>query len=273
MTEIAPLDAPLAVVTGASSGIGAALARVLAARGYVPMVVARRVDRLKELAAEIRDAHGREALVRECDLADRDDRARLAEELAEREVAVLCNNAGFPTCGPLAGADPRREAEEVEVNTVAMHQLTLAVLPGMLARRAGAILITGSTAGEQPVPTAATYAATKAFANVFAESLHVELRGTGVTCTLLAPGPVRTEFTEVGGITGAENARWFAWMTPQKVAEEAVRGMALGRRVVVPGPMAKVQAIAGRHTPRPVLFPVLRGVVLPRLRAADRHAS
>jgi short-subunit dehydrogenase len=272
MSRIEPLAGPLAVVTGASSGIGVALARVLAGRGFVPMLVARRGDRLKRLATEIRDAHGVDAEIRECDLADRADRGHLAEELAAREVTVLCNNAGFPGCEPVVAADPRREAAQVEVNTVALHQLTLAVLPGMLARRAGAILVTGSTAGEQPVPTAATYAATKAFANVFAESLHGELRGTGVTCTLLAPGPVRTEFAQVGGIPGAERVRWFGWLSAERVADEAVRAMARGQRVVVPGPMAKLQAFAGRHSPRAVLF-LLRGVILPRLRTRERHTS
>jgi uncharacterized protein len=266
------VTAGLAIVTGASSGIGTDLARGLAARGHSVLLVARRRDRIELLAKEIADAHGVDAEVWECDLADRDQRARLRAELQAREISVLCNNAGFPTCGPIQDSDPEREAAEVEVNAVALHELTLAVLPGMLARRSGGILITGSNGGEQPVPTAATYSATKAFANTFAEALHVELRGTGVSCTLLEPGPVRTEFNAVGGISGIEKHKWFAWMTPQRVAEDAIEGLLRGKRCVIPGPVAKAQAFAGRLLPRALLFLMLRGIILPRLRATARSS-
>jgi uncharacterized protein len=260
------------VVTGASSGIGAALARGLAVRGHDLVLVARRADRLELLAKEIRDTSDVEVEVRECDLADRAQRTRLAGELRALTPSMLCANAGFPTCGPLAGADPAREAAQVEVNVAAVHELVLAVLPGMLARRSGSILVTGSTAGDQPVPTAATYSASKAFANTFAQALAAELRGTGVTCTLLSPGPVRTEFTAVGGITGAESYRWVGWQTPDRVAAAALRAAARGRRVVVPGPLAKAQALGARLLPRRLLYPLLRTVILPRLRAGPPPA-
>lgn len=264
---------PLAVVTGASSGIGADLARGLAARGLDLWLVARGADAMEAVAKELRDAHRVSVRVRPCDLADPVQRAELGAELAATEVAVLCANAGFPTCGPLAENDPAREAAEIQVNVVALHQLTLAVLPGMLARRRGRILVTGSTAGRQPVPTAATYSATKAFANTFAESLHEELRGTGVTCTLLAPGPVRTRFYEAGGIPRLTEQKILAWLGSRRVAEEALTGLARGRRVVVPGPVAKVQDLAGRHTPRALLFPVLRTTILPRLRRGGNGSA
>jgi short-subunit dehydrogenase len=256
-----------AVVTGASSGIGEALARQLAARGHRLWLVARRGDRLTELARELRRRHRVEVEIRPCDLADRDGRAALCRELARLEVEVLANNAGFTTCGVLAEGDPLREAQEVEVNVVAMHELTLAVLPGMLARERGTILITGSTAGMQPVPSAATYAASKAFANTFAESLHDELRGTGVSCTLLAPGPVRTEFMAVGGASHLEERRWFAWKSPQSVARAGLRGARRGRRIAVPGAMAKLQGAAGRYLPHELSSLLIRSVVLPRMRA------
>jgi len=268
-----PTPGARAVVTGASSGIGRALACGLAARGHSLLLAARRKDVLEDLAAELRDRHGVEVDVRPCNLADRSERARLRDELADRQVSVLCNNAGFTTCGPLRNADPAREADELEVNAVAVHELTLAVLPGMLARGAGAILVTGSNAGAQPVPTAATYAATKAFANALAEALHVELRGTGVSCTLLAPGPVLTEFAAVGGVGHMEHKRWIAWTNVEQVAEEALDGLERGRRVVTPGAAAKWQAIAGRYTPRAVLFPLLHTVVMPMLRSGGRRLS
>jgi short-subunit dehydrogenase len=261
-----------AVVTGASSGIGAALAGQLASRGHRLLLVARRKDRLDSLARDLRQRHNVEVEIRECDLSDRTSRAALCEELATLEIGVLANNAGFTTCGLLAEGDPIREAQEVEVNVLAMHELTLTVLPGMLARRSGAILITGSTAGLQPVPSAATYAASKAFVNTFAESLHGELRGTGVTCTLLAPGPVRSEFMTVGGASYLEERRWFAWQSPEAVAKAGLRGARLGQRITIPGPMAKMQAIAGRHLPHGVTFVLLRAVILPGLRR-PRHGG
>jgi short-subunit dehydrogenase len=262
---------PIAVVTGASSGIGRALACELAARGHPLLLVARRVDRMTELAIRLRRRHGIEIEVWPCDLADAEERARLAEELRERPVSILCNNAGFTTCGPLRDADPAREAQAVAVNVAAVHELTLAVLPGMLERDGGSILITGSAAGEQPVPSAATYAATKAFVNSFAQALSVELHGTCVTCTLLAPGPVRTEFFDVGGVGRMESiTQVFAWQSPERVARDALRAMERGYRVITPGPMAKLQALGGHHMPRAILFPLLRWVFLPIVRYSAR---
>ena len=267
----APDPGAVAVVTGASSGIGTALATALARRGHPLLLVARREDRLRELADRLTAAHGVAAEVRVCDLTDRADRAALGAELAARRVGLLCANAGFATCGPLADADPDRERTEVELNVVATHELVLAVLPGMLARRSGALLLTGSTAGLQPVPTVATYAASKAFINTFAESLHVELRGTGVGCTLLAPGPTRTEFTGVAAVTHIEKHRWMAWADPDRVAADAVAGLERGARVVVPGVLGKAQAVVGRCTPRAALFPILRVAILPALRRPVRR--
>jgi short-subunit dehydrogenase len=261
---------PRAVVTGASSGIGCELARELAARGHDLIIVGRRHARLAHLAAELRAAHEVEVDIRWCDLADRRQRARLCDELERTGVSVMCSNAGFGTCGGLRDADLAREAEQVEVDVLAVHELTLAVLPGMVARRAGRILVTGSTAGEQPIPTAATYAASKAFVNSFAEALHVELRGTGVTCTLLEPGPVRTEWTRVAGLAGEGERRWFEWMSPERVAKEALAALVAGQRVVVPGLLAKAQALAGRHAPRGLMFRALEWVVLPLIRSAGR---
>ncbi|MER5257099.1 MULTISPECIES: SDR family oxidoreductase [unclassified Streptomyces] len=257
-----------AVVTGASSGIGEQLARGLAARGHGLWLVARSTDALELLAKELRDRHRVPVHVRPCDLADPAARRSLEAELADQPVSVLCANAGFPTCGPFSENDPAQESAEVQVNVVALHALTQALLPGMLARRRGGILVTGSTAGCQPVPTAATYSASKAFANTFAQALHVELRGTGVSCTLLAPGPVRTNFYAVGGMARLQEQKFLAWLTPERVAEAGLRGLAQGRRLVVPGPVAKAQYLAGRHTPRPLLFPVLRAAVLPVFRGA-----
>jgi short-subunit dehydrogenase len=260
-----------AVVTGASSGIGRALAGELAERGYPLLLVARRTDRLEELATRLRVQRGVDVEVWPCDLADSEQLAALAEELRARRVSVLCDNAGFTTCGPVSEADPAREAQAVAVNVTAAHELVLAVLPGMLERNEGAILVTGSAAGEQPVPSAATYAATKAFVNAFAQALSVELHGTSVTCTLLSPGPVRTEFFDVGGVGRMEAVtRFFSWQSPERVARDAVLAMERGRRIIIPGPVAKVQAVGGRYMPRALLFPLLRLIFLPIVRFSAR---
>jgi hypothetical protein len=215
---------------------------------------------LTELAQRLATRHGVFVETRACDLGDRTARRALAAELADRDVAALCNNAGFATFGEAHELDPEREREEVELNVVAVHDLTLAVLPGMVRRGRGAILITGSTAGVQPIPGQATYSATKAFVNSFAESLHTELRGTGVSCTLLAPGPVRTEFTQVAGVASTETTvPGFLWASADRVADAAVAGLERGRRRVVPGASAQAMTLS-QYVPHGVLLPVIRRV-------------
>lgn len=251
-----------AIVTGASSGIGEFLARGLAARGHSLILVARRGEQLLQLAQEISHAYGVEAEIRPCDLSNREARAALRAELTGRDISILCNNAGFATFGQVKDLDPAREIEQVELNAVAMHELTLTILPGMLKRGSGAILITGSTAGHQPMPGSATYSASKAFANTFSEALNEELRGSGVSCTLLAPGPVRTGFADVAGIKGIEGmGGGFAWLTAERVANTALRGMERSHRLVVPGTFATLQTLSGRYTPRVMLLPILSKIL------------
>ncbi|MGX1806177.1 SDR family NAD(P)-dependent oxidoreductase [Nocardia sp. NPDC055321] len=261
MSLPAPTPTTRAVVTGASSGIGVALAENLARRGYSLILIARREDRLRALAARLTGSHGVEVEIRPVDLSDHDARGKLCDELTGRDIGVLCNNAGFATYGELVHADIARERQQVELNVVAVHDLTIAVLPGMVRRGAGAILITGSTAGNQPGPGNATYAASKAFANTLAESLHGELAGTGVGCTLLAPGPVRTEYAEAAEIPNLDRLLpGPLWVSAEHAAAEAIAGMAAGRRRVVPGVFAKVQTVGGQYTPRAVSGPLLRTV-------------
>ena len=256
-----PATTTRAVITGASSGIGTALAEGLARRGFSLILVARREDRLREIAHRLHATYDVEVEIRCVDLSDPVSRATLCTELARRDIAVLCNNAGFATYGALAQAHPARERQQVELNAVAVHDLTLAVLPGMLERRAGAVLVTGSTAGNQPGPNNATYAATKAFANSLAESLHTELAGTGVHCTLLAPGPVRTEYAEVAEAANLDRlVPGPLWVSADDAAEAAIEGMAAGRRRIVPGLFAKVQTLSGQYTPRAFIGPILRTV-------------
>ncbi|AIO68564.1 short chain dehydrogenase family protein [Burkholderia oklahomensis] len=248
-------------MTGASSGIGSDLARELASRGHSLILVARRKDRLDTLALALKHRYGVQVEVRPCDLSDRAARAALRDELAALNVSVLCNNAGFATFGSFATLPAEREREELELDVVAVHELTHAVVPGMCARGEGAILITGSTAGFQPMPTGATYSASKAFANTFSEALHSELKHRGITCTLLAPGPVLSEFSQVAKVGHIDRAVPGVWLSSERVARDAVKGMERGKRLVVPGLIATIAACSGRHTPRAILLPIIHRVL------------
>jgi len=247
-----------AVVTGASSGIGEALATELAARGHSLILVARRGEVMEELATTLRQKHGVTVEVRACDLSDRDARAELVEELADRHVSILCNNAGIATFGPVSGLDPAYERAQVELNAVAVHDLTLAVLPQMVERRAGAILNVGSAAGNMPIPNNATYAATKAFVNTFSESLRGELKGTGVNVTLLAPGPVRTETPDPADASIVDKlVPDFLWISSEHTAKVSLDALAENRMRIVPGLISKAMSVAGNYTPRAIVAPIV----------------
>ena len=195
MSLPAPAPDRTAVVTGASGGIGAEIARQLAARGHRVTLVARSEDKLRELADEITGNGGR-ADVLPADLADRSARAELLDRVTELGATpeILVNNAGFSTLGPVSRSDPDREINMVEVDVVAVVDLCSRFLPGMVERGRGALLNVASTAAFQPLPGQAAYGAGKAFVLSYTQSLAGELRGTGVTATTLCPGPVDTGF-------------------------------------------------------------------------------
>jgi short-subunit dehydrogenase len=247
------------LITGASSGIGTELARQLAARGHNVTLVARRKARLQEVAEEVRRAHGVAAEVHACNLASDRARANLITKLSEGKLRIdaVCNNAGFGTFGKFQDLPLEREAEEVHLNVVALHELSGAFLDGMIKRQAGAILNVASIAGFQPLPSQATYGATKAFAVSFSEALHTDLNGTGVSCTALCPGPVRTEFVEVANMSQFENmGPDFVWKTPAEVARVGIEGMVKGKRIVFSGLAHAAVAASGRFAPRSVLLPL-----------------
>ncbi|WP_280260028.1 mycolate reductase [Nocardia abscessus] len=257
MSLPSPTSENRAVVTGASSGIGTALAAELAARGYSLILVARRDELLTELAQRLTLAHGITAEVRPVDLADRDQRGALVEELSARDIAILCNNAGIATFGAVAELDPAYERAQMELNAVAVHDLSLAVLPGMLARGGGGILISGSAAGNMPIPNNATYAASKAFANTFSESLRGELKGSGVHVTLLAPGPVRTEMPDPAEASIVDRmVPDFMWVSSEYTAKVSIDALARNKMRVVPGLISKGMSVAGQYGPRAVTAPI-----------------
>jgi short-subunit dehydrogenase len=186
-------------VTGASSGIGLEFARALARDGISCVLTARREDRLQSLARELEQAHGVATRVVAADLADADGADRVLAAVADLEVDVLVNNAGVGYAGRLDKQDPGRLRALVQVNCVAPVVLTARLLPAMRARGRGAVIITGSIAGHQPLPRLAAYSASKGFARLFGESLWGELLGTGVDVLVLEPGPTETEFQAVAG--------------------------------------------------------------------------
>jgi short-subunit dehydrogenase len=249
-----------ALVTGASSGIGAALAGELAFRGHAVTLVARREERLRSLATELSAEHSVDAEAIACDLAEPAERVRLVADLEQRgrSVEVLVNNAGFGSRGEFVTSDTERMLRMVRVNIEAVVDLTGRLLPAMVARGRGTVINVASTAAFQPLPGSAVYAASKAFVLSFSESLRTELRGRGVSVTALCPGLVRTEFPEVAGWGDVESRTPDVfWGSPADVAREAVEGAARGKRVVVPGVLNRAGAIAGQHSPRAVALPLI----------------
>jgi len=254
------------VITGASAGIGAELARQLADRGHDVVLVARREQRLRELAEQLRLRHGIHADVEVCDLGDADARRALVERLlAERTVAGVCNNAGMGTVGTLLEAGVEREQQVVRLNVDAVHHLTGAFLPAMVERGAGAILNVASIAAFQPLPGFATYAASKAFVQSFSEAVHAELAGTGVSVTSLCPGFTHTEFGVNAGAGKEEQALpELLFQDPPAVARSGVEAMIAGRRTAIPGLHNRASMLGGRLAPRSLLLPVVRRVTAAR---------
>jgi uncharacterized protein len=267
-----PSSGSAALVTGASSGIGAEIARELARRGHDVILVARRKERLDELAQALSNEHGVRAETLGCDLGKPASRDRLHGRVQSLglEVEILVNNAGFATGGPFEKADPAREIQQVRVDVEAVVALTSAFLPAMVERHRGAILNVASTAGFQPLPYSAGYSAAKAYVLNFSEALHQELRGKGVTVTVLAPGPVDTEFWEQAGWR-APGGRSFedafpaqVKPSPRDVAKAAVAGLDSGRRVVIPGLPIWAGMLAWRYVPHAVKLPVMEKVLRQR---------
>ena len=238
------------LITGASAGIGAALARLMAAEGFDVALTARRRDRLDALAKEIA-ARGVNAYVWPDDLADSAAPQRLHEEAKSEgvEIDILVNNAGFGAHGLFEDIPLQRHLEMIAVNVTALTALTHLFLRDMKARRHGRILNVASIAGFQPGPFLAVYYATKGYDYLFTEALAEELRGSGVTVSCLFPGVTRTEWQAVAGIDGSRLGR-IRGMSAEAVARIAYDGLMAGQRTIIAGLHNKASAFVVKFMPR-----------------------
>ena len=240
-----------AVVTGASSGLGRGIAARLAQRGMSLVLTGRNHARLEDVARQIRrDAPqvAVEAVV--ADLATSSGISALLDQIGNRPIEVLVNNAGFGSYGPFSESDADREATEVAVDVIAVISLARAFLPGMLARRSGGILNVASTIAFQPAPYQAIYGAAKAFVLSFSEALWAEARGADVAVTALCPGPTRTGFVDALGADVGHTAIYRRLADPAGVIDAGLRALDKGRAVVVPGLRNKLLASSYRFMPR-----------------------
>lgn len=247
------------LITGASSGLGAELARRLAERGVDLVLVARRAERMQALARELTDRHGTTVTVLPQDLTEPGVGEALRRRLTDLgvEVTALVNNAGFASSGSFHEIDPDRLRQEVALDVAAVVDITRAFIEPLRARGDGFIVNLASIAGYQPIPDMAVYAASKAFVLSFTEGLWAESHGTGLRVLAVSPGPTTTEFFEVAGEKASAG---LPKMTPAQVVDAILAG--LDRKVsplhVVPGPLNRVLTIAGRLTPRRAAGHVLR---------------
>jgi hypothetical protein len=245
------MSAETVLITGASSGIGCELAKLFAADKSNLILVARRHDKLDELAAELRRQHGVEVRVLAKDLADPNSPQSIFDTLTGEgaTVDVLVNNAGFGAAGPVAALPLEKQLEMIQVNVTALTHLARLFLRAMIKRRSGGILNVASTAAFQPGPYMAVYYATKAYVLSFSEALAEELAGTGVVVTCLAPGPTATGFAAAADV---EKKLLFRLGTAdaRTVAQAGYRGFRRGRLLVIPGLKNKLAAFSVRLAPR-----------------------
>ena len=248
---------PVTIITGASAGIGAELARVFARNGHALALVARRKDRLTALATEIAARGKPEPIVLAIDLSHRDAAAQIADALTASglEPQYVVNNAGFGLIGPAAELDRAEQGNMIDLNIRTLTDLSLAFVDS-LTRRQGGILNVASVAGFLPGPGMAVYYASKAYVLSFSEALHRELAPRGVRVTCLCPGPVATEFSARAGVIEGK-APALLTVSAARVADAGYRGLMRGRRVVVPGVANKIVSFLPRIMPRSLLLAVL----------------
>jgi short-subunit dehydrogenase len=246
-----------ALITGASAGIGRELAEILARAGFNLVLVARSGERLKELGDKLKGSYKVECLSLTTDLARPGAAADLFQRVGSRIISVLVNNAGFGAYGEFAKVDLKTQTEIVQVNILALMELTHLFLQPMLARKQGRILNVASTAAFQPGPFVNAYYASKAFVYSFSYALTEELAGSGVSVTTLCPGPTSTEFF---GRANIKMKQGFPMMSARAVAEEGFDGLMKGKRVVIAGLTNKIVSFVAKRSP-----PRLTSVIVRRI--------
>lgn len=237
-----------ALVTGASSGIGEAFARELAARGMGLILVARSADRLAQIAGELSDRHSVPTAALPADLGAEGAAERIRQEVERRglRVDLLVNNAGFATHGRFDEIDPAREREEITVNVTALVDMSHAFVPAMLARGGGAVINVASTVAYQPTPYMAVYGATKAFVTSFSAALAEEYRGRGLRVLALCPGATATNFFAVAG---NDTMAFGRMRSPAQVVATGLRALERGQSVVIDGPLNTLASVIARRLP------------------------
>jgi short-subunit dehydrogenase len=253
---------PIALVTGASMGLGAEFARLLASEGYDVVLTARSGELLGTLKKEVENLHGIEAHVVVADLADPRAPSAIYDHLrnAGIEIEVLVNNAGFGMYGKFSESSLSTELEMIQVNIIALMHLTKLFVNDMVKRRHGRIVNVASTAAFQAGPMQSVYYASKAFVLSFSEAIGNELKGTGVTVTALCPGPTPTGFQERANVGKLKGLRMMMRVSPEAVVRAGYNGMKHGRPVVIPGALNNVHVFLLRLVPRRLVTNVVRKI-------------
>jgi uncharacterized protein len=253
-----------ALITGASGGIGEALARTLAQHGYNLILVARTISKLESLGAELSAKNGVETTSISSDLSAFDASEKLIAELENRslKVDVLVNNAGFGEFGDFATGDPIKQQQMISLNILTLTMLTRALLPKMLEQKFGRIMNVASTAAFQPGPLMSVYYATKAYVLSFSEALCEELLGSGVTVTALCPGPTESEFHVRADMQDSKllQSKTLSVMTSREVAEQGIAALERGQRIVIPGLMNQIMAQSSRLLPRAIVPRIVKSM-------------
>lgn len=252
MTSSAKRSGLTALITGGSGGIGLELAKQFAGHGHDLVLTARNRDTLEAVAGTIEGKHGVKVTVIADDLTDPDAPQRLFDAIRAENIDIhfLVNNAGFGLGGQFVDNDLKRELEMVQVNIVALMQLTKMFLPAMIKRRSGHVMNLASTAAFQPGPLMAVYYASKAFVLSFSEALDEELRNSGVHVTCLCPGATATNFATTAGVGNSKLFTTIGGTTAEQVAQSGYEAMIRGDRVAVVGTRNKIMVQAERFAPR-----------------------
>jgi len=247
---------PVALVTGASAGIGAALAREAANDGHDVVLVARRREPMEALAAELKSSTGKEITVIPADLSRPGAAAALMKTVEQRGLAIdtLINNAGLGDTGRFDQENPERIFSMLQVNIIALTELTRLVLPQMVARKRGKVMLVASVAAFQPGPGMSVYYATKSYVLSFGRAIAHELRGTGVTITTLCPGATTSEFAQVANMQGSAIFEGPTVMTAAEVARQGYAALKAGRSQIITGLLNRIIAMSTRVTPMAILL-------------------